>query len=66
MSDPVREPRERDGFVSSTPFPKETRPGHPHDTPETFEDEHRPPVLGVLLVFIIVFWGGVAAFLLLR
>ena len=66
MSDPVREPHERDGFVSSTAFPKETRPDHPPDTPETFENAHRPPVLGVLLVFIIVFWGGVAAFLLLR
>ena len=65
MSDPLREPHERDGFLSSKPFPKETRQEQRPETRETLEGERRPPVLGVLLLFILIFWGGVAAFFLL-
>jgi hypothetical protein len=66
MSDPVREQHERDGFVSSTPFPQGTGPDPTLDAQYSPKDSHRPPVLGVLLTFIVVFWGLVAAVLLLR
>ena len=66
MSDPVREPHETDRYVRSPPFPEETGPDHAPEMMEVREDENRPPVLGVLLVFILVFWGAVAAFFLLR
>ena len=66
MSDPVREPHERDGFVSSTPFPRESGSDQTPDALEARDEDNRPPVLGVLLVFILVFWGAVAAFFFLR
>jgi|JI10StandDraft_1071094.scaffolds.fasta_scaffold100780_1 hypothetical protein len=67
MSDPVREQHERDGFVSSTPFPKGTMPDQTPEAHYLPEDDHRPPVLGVLLAFIAVFWTClIAAFFLLR
>lgn len=66
MSDPVREQHERDGLVTPPPFPTETRPDQSPDAQRPLAYEHRPPVLGVLLLFILVFWGGVAAFFLLR
>jgi hypothetical protein len=42
----------------------------PDQTPDAHympEDSRRPPVLGVLLAFILVFWTGlIGAFFLLR
>lgn len=67
MSDPVREQHEQDGFLSSTTFPKGAVMDQTPDAHSLPEDGHRPPVLGVLLAFILVFWVClIAAFFLLR
>ena len=66
MSDPMREPHERDGFLSSTPLPKETKPDLAPEPQALPDGARRPPVLGVVLIFIVFFWGAVAAFFLFR